>query len=145
MLRKKSTRLKERKPPLYKLKKKNSTSYINKGVLSPIYLSDFKRFCNKCLKSLEVEKGFKEIKINSLKKIVYSAHADVIYIYLRDKYTAQILMETLNHWFCHTDPFFKGSRIDELENHNTYIIELNYMNSYTIKLNKEQNLENIIV
>jgi len=94
---------------------------------------------------LRIEKGFKVIDVSKLENIVYSPTADVIYIYIKDKTTANFLMETLNHWFCHTDPHFKGSVMDEVTKHNTYIIELNYMNKETIQSNKQNNLTKIIV
>ncbi len=146
MLRRKPHNLKRRrKQPLHSKQDKNESSYINKGVYTPIYIFNFKSFCLKCLNSLETEKGFKEIKTTSLKSVVYSAKSDVVYIYMNDKHSAQMLMETLSHWFVYSDPLFKGCTLDKNEQESMYIIELNYMDIETIKRNKEANLQNIVV
>ena len=107
------------------------------------YLSEFKTFCYQCLKSLQVEKGL-TIKKDSLLKLVYSAEADVVYLYLNDAKTSFVLMETLNHWLLHTDPMFKGTTIDTNDS-DIFVIELNYMDSEIIKENKEENLKIIAV
>tara|TARA_R110002110_G_scaffold100922_17_gene256867 strand:- start:2288 stop:2521 length:234 start_codon:yes stop_codon:yes gene_type:complete len=77
--------------------------------------------------------------------VVYSAKSDVVYIYMNDKHSAQMLMETLSHWFVYSDPLFKGCTLDKNEQESMYIIELNYMDIETIKRNKEANLQNIVV
>jgi len=118
--------------------------YVNQSVYTPHYFLQFKSFCVKCLNSLAVEKGFHQIKSDSLTSIVYSSASDVLYIYLEDKYTADMLMETLTHWFIHTDPLFKGSTMDK-DTQGTYIIEINYMDESIIQKNKENNLKNIRV
>ena len=127
-----------------RLKQIPTNIYVNKSVYTPQYLLYFKSFCIKCLKSLEIEKGFEKIKSNCLNTIVYSANSDVIYIYLEDKYTAEMLMETLSHYFLSTDPLFKGSTMDS-DTKGVYIVELNYLDEAIIYKNKENNLKNIIV
>lgn len=125
--------------------------WLSMGLFTPLYLRDLKTFCIQCLNALEVERHIcmrnrERVKIekDSIVKMIYSSESDVIYIYMSDRFTAQLLMETLNQWLITSDPLYKGTTMDKA-NDDIYIIELNYQDQNVIEHNKQNNIQNIVV
>lgn len=117
-------------------------SYWNEdGVFNITYVTYLKSLNRQFLKALKVE--FKNIKVNSLMKVVYCGKSDVAYLYMNDKYSCVTLMQTLNDWLLHSDPTFKGTTLDIVG--KCYVIELNYLDDEIIKRNKQNNLKLIAV
>ena len=89
-------------------------------------LLSLKLFCNQCLQALAVEcksDSTKQIKKDSVKKVVYCGKSDVIYIWMDDKFSTNLLSDTLTHWLLHNDPMFKGSTLDDSSSEAlTYIL-----------------------
>jgi hypothetical protein len=120
---------------------KTDSYWSEQGVFNKTYIEYLKKFCGQFIRALKVE--FEYVKTNSLKKVVYCGISDVAYIYLNDKRTCVLLMESLDNWLLGADPTFKGTTFDEVG--ENYIIELNYADAEIIKRNKENNLKMIAV
>tara|TARA_R110001606_G_scaffold378561_1_gene538298 strand:+ start:3162 stop:3563 length:402 start_codon:yes stop_codon:yes gene_type:complete len=123
--------------------------WMSMGLFTDTYLNHLKEFCHQCLISLKIEGGLcedksKEIKTKSIVKLVYSPLSDVIYVYMNDLFTSNILMETLNHWLINCDPTYKGTTLDTSVE-GVFIIELNYQDKEVIKHNQENKLKLIVV
>ena len=112
---------------------KTDSYWSEEGVFNPTYIEYLKKFCYQFLRALKIEFPF--VEMDALRKVVYCGLSDVAYIYLTDKKTCIVLMESLNEWLINADPNFKGATLDEVG--ENYIIELNYLDKEIIKRNKK--------
>ena len=102
------------------------------------YLKNFKKFLNSLMLSLSIEYPDK-VKYESIKHLVYSGKADVLYIYVDDEFTSELIQKTLSQILNKDiEPCLKSISSDRINNMN--VIELNYWEHTIINTNIKYNV-----
>lgn len=107
------------------------------------YLKNFKKFLNSLMLSLSIEYPDK-VKYESIKHLVYSGKADVLYIYVDDEFTSELIQKTLSQILNKDiEPCLKSISSDRINNMN--VIELNYWEHTIINTNIKQQIDTLTI
>ena len=107
------------------------------------YLKNFKKFLNSLMLSLTVEYPHK-VKYESIKNLVYSGNSDVLYIYIDDDFTSELVEKTLSQILNKDiEPCLKSISSDRINDMN--VIELNYWENTIIATNVKQQIDTLTI
>ena len=107
------------------------------------YLDNFKKFLNSIICTLNIEYP-EEIKGHAIKNLVYSGKTDVLYIYIDDDFTSNLMTKTLKNILSKDiEPCLNSITTDRINNIN--VIELNYMQNSIIDTNINQKIDTLTI